>query len=395
VTYALQTSRAPHCGACLYCRATLGRNDVLGTVPVGRRIGYDALERRLWIVCTSCRRWNFSVAYALPEAFEECERHHREAPKRQWSDGVSLARHPSGIDLIRVGEASPVELAVWRYGSSLAPMRWRGASFLLGEAAEDWVAERRNRLRGAHAAAPYLLGGLAVGALSGAPLAQASALGLVLLAFFKLFTMDSEEHERQLARLSARSGVVLGRIGELAGGSFLLHADQAWRSRLVSGPGPARWRLSVPTRARATRMPSAAYEVEGHEAVRALRLALSEAGPSGGVTAAVRRATAAIESAGGAAAFLAHAPAETRARGFRYAALGELPSALRLPLEIAADEVHERQTIEDVPAILDREWAEAEALSSLSVRQRTEWATSVLGLTPAAVVAISEALPKS
>jgi hypothetical protein len=225
-----------------------------------------------------------------------------------------------------------------------------------------------------------------VGALSGAPVAQASALGLVLLAFFKLFTMDSEEHERQLARLEARSAVVLARIREPAGGSFLLHADQAWRSRLVSGPEPARWRLSVPTRAR---MPSAVHEVEGHDAVRALRLVLSEAGPSGGATAAVRRAIAAIESAGGAALFLAQAPSEIRARGFRYASLGELPSALRLPLEIAADQAHER-AIASEPTLLDQEWSEAEALAALSLRQRTEWATSVLGLTPAALASSSE-----
>ena len=388
VTQRLETSRALHGGACLYCRATLGRNDVLATVPVGGRIGFDAVQRRLWIVCSSCRRWNLSAAYALPEAFEECERHHREAAKLQWSESVTLARHPNGIELIRVGRASPVELAVWRYGSSLARTQWRRASFLLGEAAEDWLTERRDRLRRAYAVAPYVLGGLAAGGLSSTSLAQSSALALVLLAFFKLFTMESEEHEKQLARLSARSGVVLGRIGERAGGSFLLHADQAWRSRLVSGPEPARWRLSVPTRAGGARTPSSAYEVEGHDAVRALRLALCESGPSGGATAAVRRATAAIESVGGASAFLAHAPAETRARGFRYAALGELPSALRLPLEIAADEAHERRAIEDEPAVLDREWREAEALAALSLRERTE-ATSVLGLTHAPVASRS------
>jgi hypothetical protein len=206
--------------------------------------------------------------------------------------------------------------------------------------------------------------------------------------------MQSEEHEKQVARLRARSEVVLGRIAERAGGSFLLHADQAWRSRLVSGPEPARWYLSVPTRAHGASTPSAVHEVEGYDAVRALRLALSEAGPSGGATAAVRRASAAIQSAGGAVAFLAHAPAETRARGFRYAAVGELPSALRLPLEIAADQAHERRAMEDVPAVLDREWREAEAVAALSLSERTEWATSVLGLTPAAAACSSEALQK-
>jgi hypothetical protein len=71
---------------------------------------------------------------------------------------------------------------------------------------------------------------------------------------------------------------------------------------------------------------------------------------------AVREATAAVEAAGGAAGFLAAVADEVAARGLRYATLGELPLDLRLPLEMAVDEVHEGEAVSPEP-----EWRDAEA----------------------------------
>jgi hypothetical protein len=279
---------------------------------------------------------------------------------------VSRARHASGVELIRVDRASLFEIAVWRYGDRASAWARRRA-LVLGEAAEGWLLERRDRLRATLAAAPWLVGGLGVGTLSSAPLAQAAALALVLLAFFRMFTLESELHEKQLRRLAARAHVAVARIEQVDGESFVLHADQAWRSRVVAGDGGHPWRLSVPARARRGRTVREPHEVGGSDAVRALRLALAEACPGTAAAATIREAVDAIARGGGAGAFLASAPAEAARRGLRYATVGELPVALRLALQIAADEVHEAALVAD-PALLEREWQEADELAALGAR---------------------------
>jgi len=291
---------------------------------------------------------------------EECERRHRDAPRRRWTENVSLARHARGVELIRVDHAPRAQLAAWRYGDMLQPTPWRRARALLGETAGRWVVERRDHLRGTLAAAPYLVGGIGVASLSSTALVQATALGLVLLAFFKLFTERSAEYERQLRRLTARSHVVLGRITAVDGTSFPLHADQAWRIRLVSRSGADGWCLRVPARRSAGASSAPAHDVEGPEAVRALRLAFPEVSRPGVEGIAVQKATAAIESAGGAAGFLVVVAEQVAGRGLRYATLGELPLELRLPLEMAVDEVCEEMQVRESMAP-EPAWRGAEA----------------------------------
>jgi hypothetical protein len=360
-------------GACLYCRSTLGTNDLLDGLPVGRRIAFDTRERRLWVVCHACRRWSLSAAYARADILEQCARHHGAGTLRQWSEHVTVSRHSSGIELIRLDGAGAREIAALRYGamSPLARLqRARAVLGDLGERAEEWLAGRGERLRGTVSAASYLLAGLVVGALSAGTAAQATALGLVLLAFFKMFTLDSSEHEKQLARREARVGMVLGRVADVHGRSIMLHADQAWRSRLVSVTGLERWRLGIPDRERAVAGPT--LEIHGHEAVRALRLVLAEGAPLRVGVAAVRTATAEVESAGGPEAFLAFASAGMGRAGLRYATVAELPRIMRLALEIAADQAYEQRMLACDPQLLEQEWGEAEALAGPGlVRVRT------------------------
>jgi hypothetical protein len=285
----------------------------------------------------------------------DCERRHSAAPRRLWTDNVSLAHLPSGVELIRVDHAPPAELAAWRYGDVLHPSRWRHVRALLGETAARWLAARREPLRATLASVPYLVAGIALASLSSAALAQAAALGLVLLAFFRLFTERSAEHERRVRRLNARSHVVLGRVAAVDGRSFSLHADQAWRIRLVGGSGADGCWLRVPAR-RSGASSAATHEVAGRDAVRALRLALPEVSRAGVSADAVRDATAAVAAAGGAAAFLATVAEQVAARGLRYATLGDLPLDLRLPLEMSVDEVHEGVEVGRQP-----EWRDARA----------------------------------
>lgn len=345
--------------ACVYCRSPLGENDLLERFPVGRRLAFDPRDARLWVVCSECGRWSLSPVEARSEIVEECERHHRGGVTRVASENISLSRPGRSLDLIRVGSAGALELAAWRYGHMLGPKRWPRIDALLAGVNE----ERLDRLRGTLSATPYLAAGLAVGAVSAAPLAQASALGLVLLAFFRMFTADSAEHDRRLARLRRRSDVVLGEIVARDGERFLLHADQAWGSRLVAGSTSATWLLSVPCRGRGARGAPVSIEVEGVEALRMLRLAMPETNHGRASANTLRAATAAIETAGGPEGFIPLASADAKRLGLRYAALGELPRTLRLSLEIASDATHERSALAGDPSVLEREWREAAALA--------------------------------
>jgi hypothetical protein len=359
-----EPSHVPGLEACLHCRAPLGSNDVLAALPVGRRFAFDVARCRLWIVCGTCGRWSRSVAYApsgaLPETLEACERRHRDAPRRRWTENVSLARDASGVELIRVDRAPRAELAAWRYGDMLQPVRWWRAREVLGARAGKWLTAHRDRLCGALAATFLLVVGIVVASLSSTAVAQTAALALVLLAFFELFTERSAVHERHHRRLNARSHVVLGRVVAVDGRSFALHADQAWRIRLVSGPAADGCRLRIPARRSAGVPSAAAHEMDGLEAVRALHLAFPEVSRAGVESAAVRKAAADIGFAGGPQGFLLGVADQIAGRGLRYATLGELPLDLRLPLEIAVDEVHEGAG-ESEAAVPQPAWRDVEA----------------------------------
>lgn len=104
---------------CLHCKMPLGRNEVIETLPVGRRVAYDTLRGRLWVVCPHCLRWNLTPIEERWEAIEVCERLYRDTRLRLGSEAVSLAHLPSGLELVRVGKPLRPELAAWRFAGRL------------------------------------------------------------------------------------------------------------------------------------------------------------------------------------------------------------------------------------------------------------------------------------
>jgi hypothetical protein len=107
---------------CLFCHDGLGRNRLLPTFPVGRRLAFDPFRGRLWVICESCHRWNLTPLDERWEAIEECERQFRGTRLRFCTDNIGLAQLPSGIALVRIGPALTPEVAAWRYGRYLS--RW-------------------------------------------------------------------------------------------------------------------------------------------------------------------------------------------------------------------------------------------------------------------------------
>jgi len=40
----------------IHCAARLGSNDAIEAMPTGRRMAFDQLLGRLWVVCRTCER---------------------------------------------------------------------------------------------------------------------------------------------------------------------------------------------------------------------------------------------------------------------------------------------------------------------------------------------------
>jgi hypothetical protein len=111
--------------SCIFCSAPLGSNESIERFPVGRSLAFDAARGRLWAVCPKCARWNLAPIEERWEAVEDAERLFRDTRLRAQRENIGLARLPDGPRLVRVGEALPGELAVWRYGETLARRRRR------------------------------------------------------------------------------------------------------------------------------------------------------------------------------------------------------------------------------------------------------------------------------
>jgi len=117
---------------CLYCHASLGENEAVEAMPVGRRLAFDEEKGRLWAVCTRCLRWNLTPFDERFDAIEACERLFRGTRLRMSTDNVGLARLRDGTELVRVGPALRPELAAWRFGAQLARRRRNYGLFVAG-----------------------------------------------------------------------------------------------------------------------------------------------------------------------------------------------------------------------------------------------------------------------
>ena len=112
---------------CIHCQHSLGRNALLETLPIGRRIAFDEAAGRLWVICGHCARWNLVPFESRYEAIEASERLFRETRRRMSTGQIGLAKTSEGTELVRIGAPQRPEMAAWRYAGSLAKRRLRFA----------------------------------------------------------------------------------------------------------------------------------------------------------------------------------------------------------------------------------------------------------------------------
>lgn len=307
----------------MFCNRPLGSNEVLETFPVGRRLAFDAQRGRLWVVCRRCERWNLTPMEERWEAVEALEELFRGTRVRVSTENVGLARHPEGLELVRIGKPMRPEFAAWRYGDQFGRRR------------------RRQILYGAGGAAVFagiVIGGAATGVVSGVLLSQSGN-------FVNLWM-----NARTRLKLRTDSGEVLR-----------LQRIDLLGTRLRPSDDPAGFAVEV-------RKGKAKRWFEGEEARRIAGAILPKMNAAGGKRDTVQDAVTDIEHVGHPEDFLRHVSTGDRFRDRKGVPgyINKMPAATKLAVEMALHEEQERRALEGELWRLERAWAEAEEIAAIS-----------------------------
>ena len=340
---------------CLFCNSDLGRNEAVEQFPVGRRLAYDAAKGRLWVVCRRCERWNLTPLEERWEAIEECERLYSGTRLRVSTDNIGLARLHEGLELVRIGQPQRPEFAAWRYGDQFGRRRRRHLIY---------------STVGAAAVAGLVIAGPATGLIAGGSWGLWQAAN----ALRQLYEARRIRLRLNLPGLE-RPAIIRKR-----------HLNDA---RLVSAPDVGTWQLHVAhERMQTSRFwseslrtatsptpdagPRELTVLSGDDALRAAGQLLPKLNAAGARSPQVQSAVRLIEEVGDPAQLFA-VQAErgrpgprsrrTKARGL---VIGELPTEVRLALEMAAHEETERRALDGELALLEEAWRDAEEVAAIA-----------------------------
>ena len=330
---------------CLFCNRSLGRNRVIETFPVGRRLAFDADRGRLWVVCRRCERWNLSPLEERWEAIEDCERLYRETRLRVSTDNIGLARVGEELELVRIGRPVRGEFAAWRYG--------------------DQFGRRRRR------AIVYTTAGVgALGLLAAGGLAAGISLGGGYWGFSQ--AIQGLNNERTASRLrDAQGRQVRVQLKHLERSRFVpADTPEGWELQVRYTPG---WSAGISTG------PGEVMVVSGPQAVAMAGRLMARANRRGGKKETISQAVRRIESVGHPEAYLREASREAeRLRAEKAGGsakkrektaagtLAKLPGEIRLAVEMATQEEAERRAMEGELAMLEEAWRQAEEIAGIA-----------------------------
>lgn len=314
---------------CLFCKKSLGSNEVIESFPVGRRLAFDSAKGRLWVVCTKCKRWNLTPLEVRWEAVEACERMFRETPMRASTENVGIARHREGLDLVRIGRPERGEFAAWRYGDQFR-IRYRNAAL-----------------------APFV--GLGIGmAISSAALAIPAGV-----ATTGLVAAVAWHRMRTVAKVRVGGDASDG--GLLEPGDVATFRIGAVRSlRLLPADQESRFGIDVHKGRRRARF-------VGENARRVASALVPKLNERGGPRRTVQHAVQEIESAGHPDRFLNEVGKQgDHHRDGAPVQVRYLSRPTRLALEMSLHEEQERRALEGELWMLEQAWKEAEEIAAIS-----------------------------
>jgi hypothetical protein len=317
---------------CLFCTKDLGTNDVLETLPIGRRIAFDVAEGRLWVVCRHCAKWNLVPFESRLETIDACERLFRDTPTRYSTDNIGLARVREGLELVRIGPAQRPEFAGWRYGDSFGRRRRRNLLIAGGVVA---------------AGAAVVTGGVALGV-------SFSVLGQ-LPNFYNLFVLN----RRVAVRIPQEDGPPIELSDMLTGQARLVRRpNHEWliRTKVLEKSSVSR-RIRTPG--------SQELEFSGPEAERLLAAVLVRLNAWGGTSRTIRDAVEMVEEEGDSNRVIAGAFSPMMDESGSQRIHAGTPE-WRLAAEIALNEDNERLALAGELRVLEWQWKEADRLAKIS-----------------------------
>jgi hypothetical protein len=340
---------------CLFCNSDLGRNEAVEHFPVGRRLAYDAAKGRLWVVCRRCERWNLTPLEERWEAIEQCERLYSGTRLRVSTDNIGLARVREGLELVRIGQPQRPEFAAWRYGDQFGRRRRRHLLYTTA---------------GAAAVAGIVIVGPATGFVAGGSWGLWHAVNAL-----------RNVYEARRVRLRLKLPGV--------DAPAIIRKRHLQEARLVSSPDVGTWQLHVShertgherfrwgsLREATSPTPEAAPReltvLAGDDALRAAGQLLPKLNAAGARPAQVQGAVRLIEELGDPASLFAVQAERGRTgrRSMRTPArgqvIGELPTEVRLALEMAAHEDAERRALEGELVLLEEAWRDAEEIAAIA-----------------------------
>ncbi len=327
---------------CLFCNKPLGANEVVESFPVGRRLAFDSGKGRLWVVCRSCERWNLTPLEERWEAVESCERLFRGTRIRTSTENIGLARHPEGLELVRIGEPLRPEFAAWRYGDQFGRRRKRLIIFgtSVGVA---WLG-------GVAVASSLALSGLVGGFLGGflGTLPQ----GLIL----------RWHNNKQIARFAHSDGKVRELHPAVRDTTRICPSDDevgfAVETHMGKSPRLGWGRYLTDQR----------EWFEGEDARRAMNAVLFLVNYGGAGREAVKHAVSSIESHKHPQQFLSDVVGDQSRYGWGGVPgwIHKMSKPTQLALEMALHEEDERRALEGELWRLEQAWREAEEIAAIS-----------------------------
>lgn len=319
---------------CMFCKKDLGRNEVVESFPVGRRLAFDEARGRLWVVCRHCERWNLTPLEERWEAVEACERIFRDTRLRAQTDNVGLARHGEGLELVRIGDPLREEFAAWRYGDQFGRRRRKRILIASGAAV---------------AIGGLVIGGIATGVISGVLVGQTGN-------FVNLWNQS-----RVRARLKMGDGEVMK-----------IKTPQLQQIQILEDDSEQGWSLLVRPESKRRYWGTSQDELilHGDEARRAASVVIPAVNTMGGKKDDVQRAVRALEEAGHPEDFLRRTPAAKPVlRTWKKSSpppVAQLPVPTRLAIEMALHEEQEMRALQGELWRLERAWEEAEEIAGIA-----------------------------
>ena len=324
---------------CMFCTRPLKTNEVVEEFPIGRRLAFDAAKGRLWVVCRHCQRWNLTPLEERWEAVETCEKLFRETRLRTSSENIGLARHPEGLELVRIGEPLRPEFAAWRYGDQFGKRRRRQVL--------TWTA--MGAVVGLN---PWIIPSLGVGGLAGVIMAAAAPTAINMWNLTKQIARfaHSDGEVRALARAQVRNSTRIRPADDEIGFRVETHMG------MLVEPGKGRL------------LTSQREWFEGEDARRAVNAILSLINFGGGGRVDVKQAVSQIEAHKHPQQFLndvVERPMRWNSKGVP-GWIHKMPKPTRLALEMAVHEEDERRALEGELWRLEQAWRDAEEIAAIS-----------------------------